>query len=324
MKPKLLMTRDDFPRMPSSDILEEMFEVYEWPSSEGRMPRDELLKRLKGCSALYCTPHQVVDKEALDHAGASLRVVSTYSVGHEHLDVEEMKKRGIRVGSVGYVQSQTVAEYNIGLAIATSRRFPQNMRFISSGEWARTQSPKLNTTIRGLTSAVVGIVGLGHIGLATAKLLKAFQVSRILYTSRSDKDEGKELGAERVSLDDLCKESDFIFITCALTSDTEKLVGEHQLRLMKSSAILINTSRGGLVDQEALIEALRENRIGGAGLDVMVPEPLPAEHPLLKLENCIVTPHSGSRTREMRETMSQITAENIIQGYRGEPMVFEL
>ncbi|KAL1465716.1 hypothetical protein WDU94_005259 [Cyamophila willieti] len=324
-KPKLLVVRDDiFRDLPAFDVLREMFDIDTYPASAGRIPRDVFLQKLKGCSALICVPHQKVDKEALDKSGKQLKVITSYSVGYDHMDINEIKSRGIRVGTVGDCQSDTVAEFNIGLAIAVSRKFQQGRNYISSGEWARSQSGNCRTDIVGLNNATVGIVGLGKIGLATAQLLKAFKVSKILYTSRQIKQEGTDLGAQLVPLDTLCAESDFIFITCALTKDTEGLVGGKQISLMKPSAIVINTSRGGLIDQDALVEALREKKIRGAGLDVMIPEPLPGDHPLVQLENCVLTPHSSSATKELRDTMSVISAENIIRGYKGEPMIFEL
>uniref|UniRef100_A0A8D8VBY4 Glyoxylate reductase/hydroxypyruvate reductase n=1 Tax=Cacopsylla melanoneura TaxID=428564 RepID=A0A8D8VBY4_9HEMI len=321
-KPKLLVVRDDiFRELPAFDVLREMFDIDTYPASQGRIPRDVFLQKLKGCSALICVPHQTVDKEALDICGDQLKVIATYSVGYDHMDINEIKSRGIRVGSVGDCQSDDVAEFTIGLAIAVSRRFQQARELMLRGNWSPYHK---YDDILSLNSATVGIVGLGNIGLATAHLLKAFKVSRILYTSRQVKQEGTELGAEFVPLDTLCTESDFIFITCALTKETEGLVGRKQISLMKPSAILINTSRGGLIDQDALIEALREKKIGGAGLDVMIPEPLPGDHPLTQLDNCVLTPHSSTAIKQLRDTKSVISAENIIRGYRGEPMIFEL
>ncbi|KAI5719915.1 hypothetical protein M8J76_016594 [Diaphorina citri] len=324
-KPKLLLTRNDYPRVsPAYDILEDMFDIITYPISEGRMPRDIFIEKLKGCSALLCNPHQKVDKEALDESGENLKVISTFSVGHDHLHLDQIKSRGIRVGTVGPVSSDAVAEFNIGLAIAVSRRFQQGHNCIASGEWALKQTQTVISDIIGLNGSTVGIVGLGNIGLETAKLLKAFKVSKILYTSRQVKNEGTELGAQLVPLDTLCAQSDFIFVTCALTKDTEQLIGRKQFSLMKPTAILINTSRGGLLDQETLVEFLRDKKIGGAGLDVMIPEPLPADHPLVQLDNCVLTPHTSSATKALREKLSEISAENIIRGYKGEPMIFEL
>uniref|UniRef100_A0A8D8XBV0 Glyoxylate reductase/hydroxypyruvate reductase n=2 Tax=Cacopsylla melanoneura TaxID=428564 RepID=A0A8D8XBV0_9HEMI len=327
-KPKLLIISELENVLKGSPLfqkLKEMFDIITYYStSEWDIPRDIFLQKLKGCSALICTSSQKIDKEVLDKSGHQLKVITTYSVGYDHMDINEIKSRGIRVGSVGDCQSDDVAEFTIGLGIAVSRRFQQGRNYISSGEWARSQSGNVRTDIVGLKNATVGIVGLGKIGLATAHLLKAFKVSRILYTSRQVKQEGTELGAKFVPLDTLCTESDFIFITCALTKETEGLVGRKQISLMKPSAILINTSRGGLIDQDALIEALREKKIGGAGLDVMIPEPLPGDHPLTQLDNCVLTPHSSTAIKQLRDTKSVISAENIIRGYRGEPMIFEL
>uniref|UniRef100_A0A8D8TQ02 Glyoxylate reductase/hydroxypyruvate reductase n=1 Tax=Cacopsylla melanoneura TaxID=428564 RepID=A0A8D8TQ02_9HEMI len=323
-KPKLLIISELENVLKGSPLfqkLKEMFDIITYYStSEWDIPRDIFLQKLKGCSALICTSSQKIDKEVLDKSGHQLKVITTYSVGYDHMDINEIKSRGIRVGSVGDCQSDDVAEFTIGLGIAVSRRFQQARALMLRGNWSPYHK---YDDILSLNSATVGIVGLGNIGLATAHLLKAFKVSRILYTSRQVKQEGTELGAKFVPLDTLCTESDFIFITCALTKETEGLVGRKQISLMKPSAILINTSRGGLIDQDALIEALREKKIGGAGLDVMIPEPLPGDHPLTQLDNCVLMPHASSATKELRDTMSVITAENIIRGYNGDPMIFE-
>ncbi|XP_008471235.1 glyoxylate reductase/hydroxypyruvate reductase-like isoform X3 [Diaphorina citri] len=323
-KPKLFLTRDDYSRVPAFEILGEMFDIITYPASEGQIPRDIFIEKLRGCSALLCTSRDRVDKQVLDESGENLKVITTFSVGYDHLELHEIKARGIRVGSVGHISSDTVAEYNIGLAIAVSRRFQEGRKCITSGEWALKQTHIIGPNIMGLKGATVGIVGLGNIGLETAKLLKAFKVSKILYTSRRVKEEGTALGAQLVPLDTLCAESDFIFVTCALTKDTEQLIGRKQFSLMKPTAILVNTSRGGLLDQEALVEFLKDKKIGGAGLDVMIPEPLPADHPLVQLDNCVLTPHTSSATKAVRDEKSSTSAENIIRGYKGEPMIYEL
>lgn len=324
-KPKLLITRNDFPKVPLFDVLEEMFDVNVWPSTEkGRIPREEYKKLLKGCSAVLLEPTAPIDKEILDECGENFKVIASYSVGTEHLNLEEIKKKGIRVGSVGDVQSDTMAECNVGLAIAAGRRFPQREASIKSGTWEKKQTIPLSDVGISLIESTVGIVGLGPIGLATAQILKAFKVSKILYTSRSEKPEGTALGAQRVPLNTLLSESDFIFLSTALTKETANMIGANEFKLMKPTAIFVNSGRGGLVDHDALVETLKAKRIAGAALDVMVPEPLPANHPLCQLDNCILQPHTGSSTGKLRETMSTLTAQNLIGGFKGEAMAFEL
>lgn len=173
--------------------------------------------------------------------------------------------------------------------------------------------------------STVGIVGFGRIGQSIAKKLKAFETSRILYYNRSDRSNAAlPLGAERVDLDKLLKDSDFVICSCALTKDTEKMFNADTFGKMKKTALFINTSRGGLVDQAALIEALRDNVIRGAGLDVTSPEPLPLDSPLFKLSNCVILPHIGSASIEARTAMSQLAVENIIAGLKNEEMPAEL
>ncbi|XP_026677492.1 glyoxylate reductase/hydroxypyruvate reductase [Diaphorina citri] len=175
-----------------------------------------------------------------------------------------------------------------------------------------------------LQNSTVGIVGCGRIGLSVLEKLIPYKVSKFLYTSRSKKPEADKRGAEHTNIDDLCKQSDFIIITSALTPDTHHLINRARLESMKPGAILINTSRGQLVDQEALIDFIADIRIRGAGLDVMYPEPLPLDSPLLQLDNCVILPHIGSAQIETRQEMARITAQNIINTFHNKPMIYEV
>ncbi len=166
----------------------------------------------------------------------------------------------------------------------------------------------------------VGIVGMGRIGLATAKRLARGWNMKVLYTSRSAKELPSDLVAERVEFDQLLRESDFVSLHTDLNDKTRHLIGSRELSLMKPTAVLINTSRGGVLDQDALVQALQHRRIFAAGLDVTDPEPLPANHPLLKLDNCIVLPHIASATRDTRDAMAEIAVDNLLAGVSGRPL----
>lgn len=176
-----------------------------------------------------------------------------------------------------------------------------------------------------IQDAVVGVIGFGRIGQEVAKRVVPFKPKQILYQNRSDKfDEAKQIGAERTTLSDLLKKSDFVILTCSLNDDTKHLFDETNLNKMKPNAILINTSRGGIVDQKALYKVLKEKRIYAAGLDVTTPEPLPLDSPLLELDNCVILPHIGSADINTRIEMSRITACNILAGLKGVKMISEL
>jgi glyoxylate/hydroxypyruvate reductase len=194
---------------------------------------------------------------------------------------------------------------------------------VKSGEWS-TWSP-LWMCGRGLAGSTVGIVGLGRIGKAVASCLRPFGVKSILYTGRARKPSAEtEVGAEFVPLDSLLEKSDFVIASCPMTKETEKLFNRRAFSKMKRSAIFVNTSRGGVVDQDDLYEALKNGTIAAAGLDVTTPEPLPVDHRLLELSNCVILPHIGSATVETRTKMAELTARNILAGLSGSPMPSEL
>lgn len=202
--------------------------------------------------------------------------------------------------------------------LADGSYFSLGMNAVVDGKWG-TWSP-LWLCGQGLDGATVGIVGLGRIGLAVGKRLQPFGVKRFLYTGNSPKESAKEIDAHFVDFDTLVKESDFVLGCCALTDKNKGLFNSNVFKKMKKTSIFINTSRGGLVVQDDLHEALKSGEILAAGLDVTTPEPLPTDSPLLKLENCVVIPHIGSATMESRGAMSELTARNILAVFNGEQM----
>ncbi|XP_038625822.1 glyoxylate reductase/hydroxypyruvate reductase-like [Tachyglossus aculeatus] len=296
--------------------------IEQWDSDEP-VPRSELLKKVVGVQALYCLLTEKIDEEILKAAGPSLKVVSTMSVGYDHLSLDELKKRGIRVGYTPDVLTEAVAELTVALLLATSRRLIEAVDEAKNGGWG-TWKP-LWMCGYGLTQSTVGILGLGRIGTAIAERLKPFGVKKFLYTDVAPRAElAAKIPAEFVSLDELAKQSDFIAVCCALTPETQGICGKNLFSKMKNSAVFINTSRGGVVNQDDLYQALVKGQIAAAGLDVTVPEPLPTNHPLFTLKNCVILPHIASATMETRNAMAALAANNLLAGLKGEAMPKEV
>lgn len=245
------------------------------------------------------------------------------SVGYDHLSVDELKKRNIKIGYTPNILTDATAELTIALLLATSRRLLEASEEARTGGWA-AWSPFWMCG-PSLSGSTVGIVGFGRIGQEVAKRLKPFNVKRIIYQNRSAKDnEAKEIGTERVTFDELLKNSDFVIVTISLTPESSNMFNDDTFKKMKSTAVLVNTSRGGVVDQDALVRALQNRTIWAAGLDVMIPEPLPLDNPLFKLKNCIILPHIGSASLDTRRNMAALTAKNIVAGLKNENMPAEL
>lgn len=319
MPPKVFVTR----RVPEDGmtVLKKHCEVTQWDSDEA-IPKAELLKGVKGMDGLFCLLTDTIDAEVLDAAGPGLKVISTMSVGYEHIDMKECTKRGIPVGFTPNVSTNANAELNVALMLSVSRRIRDGYNAVKDGSW-KTWKP-LWLCGQGLDMSTVGIVGLGRIGFAVAQRLKPFGVSKILYFDEEEKSYAKELPAEYVPLDKLLHESDFIFCCCLLTDKNKGSMNASAFKKMKKTAVFINASRGGLVNQDDLCEALKSGTIWGAGLDVTTPEPLPVDHPLLKLPNCIILPHMASAEMRARFAMSDLCAKNIVEVLQGRKMPAEV
>ncbi|XP_063313338.1 glyoxylate reductase/hydroxypyruvate reductase-like [Pelobates fuscus] len=298
------------------------YNVKQWDSDE-QIPRDELIKGVVGAHGLLCLLTDHIDKEVLDAAGPNLKVVSTLSVGFDHLCVEEIKKRGIRVSNTPNVSTEATAELTVALLLTTCRRLPEAIEEVKTGGW-KTWSP-MWLCGAGLSNSTVGIIGLGRIGLAVARRLVPFGVKKFIYTDFQEIPENaKEINAEYVSNEKIAEDSDFVIVNCCLTPETEGLCNKDFFQRMKKTAILINTSRGPVVNQEDLYDALTSGQIAAAGLDVTTPEPIPTDHPLLSLKNCVILPHIGSATLDARNAMSVLTVNNLLKGLAGEPMPCEV
>ncbi|XP_061755900.1 glyoxylate reductase/hydroxypyruvate reductase [Nerophis ophidion] len=296
-------------------------DVCMWDSNEP-VPRKELLKEVQGAHGVLCLLSDKVDAEVLNAAGPNLKVISTLSVGYDHLDLNEIKKRGIRVGYTPDVLTDATAELTVALLLATARRLPEAAEEVKNGGWS-SWTPFWMCGY-GLSGSTVGVIGLGRIGMAIARRLMPFGVKRLLYSGRTEKAYAAELNGEFVPLDTLTSESDFIVVSCSLTPETQGLCDKSFFRQMKKTGIFINSSRGAVVNQEDLYEALKSGQIAAAGLDVTTPEPLPTNHPLLTLKNCVVLPHIGSATYSTRGVMVALAARNLLGGLQGTEMPSEL
>ncbi|KAJ8679965.1 hypothetical protein QAD02_015752 [Eretmocerus hayati] len=314
-RPRVFVTRSDVPEA-GLKILKNQCDVDIWERSTP-IPREHLLQRIKGCDALFCLLTDKIDKAVLEAAGSNLKVVATMSVGVDHLDLPDIRAQNIPIGYTPGVLTDATAELTLALVLATSRRLIEANKAIYKGEW-KSWSPSWMTGPK-ICGSVVGIVGLGRIGLRVAEYMHTLGAHKILYTSRCEKPEGIRVGAKHVEFNTLLEESDFVIVTIALVPETRGLFDCQAFSRMKKTAIFVNVSRGEVVDQPALIDALKNGTIRAAGLDVMTPEPIPLDHELLRLDNCVVIPHLGSAATETREKMSVMTAENILAVLHGRP-----
>ncbi|XP_062554085.1 glyoxylate reductase/hydroxypyruvate reductase [Armigeres subalbatus] len=321
MKPKVYVTRNDYARI-GMDLLKEECDLSIWDEAYP-VPRDEFFKNVAGKDAIFCSLNDRIDKELLDQAGPSLKIVATISVGFDHIDVKECRDRGIRIGYTPDVLTDSTAELTVALLLATARRLFEANKEAHTGGW-KSWSPMwmCGTSIK---NSVVGIFGFGRIGQEIAKRIAPFKPAQIQFTSRTDKCfTAEELGVSQVPFDELIETSDFIIIACSYTMETANLFNDSVFSRMKPSTILINTSRGGVVEQHDLIHALKAGKIQAAGLDVTTPEPLPLDSPLLQMSNVVILPHIGSADVETRTEMSRITACNILAGLKGVKMISEV
>ncbi len=281
------------------------------------MPRDELLSQAAEADALYCMLTDQVDRELLG-AAPRLSVVSNMAVGLDNIDVVACTERQIPVGHTPGVLTEATADMAFALLLAAARRVGEGQDYVRADEWGEWQ-PDLLLGVDVHTSTI-GIVGMGRIGSAVARRASGFGMS-IVYAGPSRKVEIEEqVGAVRRDLAGLLSVADHVVITASLNAETFHIINEQSFRLMKPTATLVNIARGPLVDTEALVAALRSGVIAAAGLDVTDPEPLRADHPLVQLPNCIVTPHLGSASAKTRAAMADLAARNLILALQGMPM----
>ncbi len=295
-------------------LSEAAVEVRLWPQVTPPSS-SELLGLVPGCSGLLCLLTDRIDAALLDAAGSSLAVVSQMAVGVDNIDLAACSDRGLPVGHTPGVLTEATADLTLGLMLAAARRLVTAANDVVAGKWI-TWDP-LGWVGPDLHHSTVGIIGLGRIGAAVARRLAGFDVE-LLYHNPRPSPLAEGLGATWVDLPTLLRRSDFVTVHCPYTSATHHLIDAAALAQMKPAAILVNTVRGGVVDQEALVTALAAGQIAGAGLDVTTPEPLPPNHPLLALPNVIVLPHIGSASLPTRLRMAGMAVDNLLAGLNGE------
>lgn len=314
MRPKVLVTRV----LPDEglDPIREACDIDLW-QEELPPPRDELLRRVEGKDGILSLLTDRIDQELLDAAGPQLKVVSNFAVGFDNIDVPALTRRKIPGGNTPGVLTETTADLAFALLMAAARRIPESVEYVKNDRW-KTWGPMLLMGV-DIHNSTLGIVGFGRIGREMARRGRGFGM-RILYhdVHPATPEDEAELGARRVETDELLRDSDFISLHVNLTDETHHLINADALRAMKSTAVLVNTSRGQVVDPAALEQALRDGDIFAAGLDVTDPEPLPADHPLVLLPNCVVVPHIASATKVTRGKMAAMAAANLLAGVRGE------
>lgn len=304
-------------RIPSEavDLLRQVADVRQWESDDP-IPRDVLLREVAEADALFPMLTERIDEELLGHA-PRLKVVGNMAVGYDNVDVPACTRHNVLVTNTPDVLTETSADLAFALLMSIGRGIVQGDRYVRRGDW-RIWGPLLHLT-PDVHGAALGIVGLGRIGQAVARRARGFDM-RVIYSNRTRREDLEQSeGYEYAPLDSLLPSSDFVSLHVALSPETRHIIGAEQLKRMKPSAFLINTGRGGLVDQRALYEALRNGEIRGAALDVTDPEPIPMDDPLLTLDNCIITPHVGSASFATRTRMATLAAENIVAVLTGKP-----
>lgn len=295
---------------PGLDILRRAgHEVDVW-DSEDTQPREQVLEQVRGADALLTLLTDTVDAELLDAAGDQLQIVANVAVGYNNVDVPACRERGVVATNTPGVLTDATADIAMALILMTSRRLGEGERIIRAGQpWQWGMFYLLGS---GLQRKTLGVVGLGSIGAATARRAKAFGMN-IIYSSRSQapRELELELGAHRVDMDTLLTESDVLSLHCPYSSATHHLLSTQEFAAMKRGAYVVNTARGPVIDEAALVEALKTGQIAGAGLDVFEDEP--AVHPgLLECENAALVPHLGSATIETRTAMATLAADNAV------------
>lgn len=309
----MYVTRQLFPE--AINILEEVAEVEIFEGENNAISRELLLKKVENVDGLLPLLTEKIDAELMD-SGKKLKVVSNYAVGFNNIDVQEATKRGIRVTNTPGVLTDTTADCAFTLMTAIARRIVEADKYIRNRKWVDAWGPKMfiGSDINGKT---LGLIGMGRIGSAIIPRAKGFKMKVIYHDDYRDPSNDELIGVERKTLEELLIESDYVSLHVPLTDETLHMISEKQLKIMKSSAYLINTSRGPVVDEKALYKALKGGWIKGAALDVHEEEPTNPDNPLLELDNIIVTPHIASGSVETRTKMAVVAATNLATVLKG-------
>lgn len=312
MKPKVYVTR----QIPDEVLamIRQVCEVRVWSESDVPVPRDVLEREIADVEGLYCLLTDQVDEALLERAPL-LKIVSNMAVGYNNIDVEAATRRGIMVTNTPDVLTETTADLTFALLMATARRLPEASEYLRRGDW-QTWSPMLLTG-QDVFGSTLGIIGMGRIGEALVRRAKGFNMN-VLYYNRTRKQEPEEAyGIRYTDMNELLCRSDFVCVLTPYSPQTHDLIGAAELRQMKQTAVLINTARGGIVNEDALYEALRDGTIWAAGLDVFEREPVVPDHPLLTLPNLVSLPHIGSASVATRIQMARLAANQLIDAING-------
>jgi glyoxylate reductase len=295
-------------------LLEQHAMLVEWAEATP-IPYRELLIRVQGADALLCTRNDQIDQKVIKATGKRLKVISTMSTETDHIDVAAATKNNIVVCNTPDVADESIADMTMALLLACARRIVDANRFVKQQEWIYS-APDLfmGAEVQGST---IGIVGLGRVGLQVAHRALGFGMRVLYYDIRRNLDAEQRLGIQYGGLDNLLREADFVTLHLPLMPSTFRMLHAERLRVMKRTAYIINMSHGAVVDHDALVRALQENWIAGAGLDVFEHEPLPNDDPLLTLPNVVLTPHIGANTPDGIGTIMRMAAEQIIDVLQG-------
>ncbi|HET6381912.1 MAG TPA: D-glycerate dehydrogenase [Armatimonadota bacterium] len=277
-------------------------------------PREVLLREARDADGIFCFLQEKIDRELLDHA-PRLKVVSDCSVGYDNIDVAACRARGVIATHTPDVLTDTVADTTFALILAAGRRILAADRFLREGRWTHWEFSLFAGA--DVHHATLGLLGMGRIARAVARRAAGFDMSVIACGRRRPDDPSLDRSVEWVSLDELLERSDYLSVHVPLNEETRKMIGRRELALMKPTAYLINTARGGVIDQAALFDALNEGTIAGAGLDVFEVEPLSADDPLTTLPNVVLLPHIGSASSRTRMAMADLAARNLCEALAG-------
>jgi len=311
-KPKVYVTR----LLPERGLakIRQNFDAEVW-EEYSPPPKRVIVEKVRDIDGLVPLLSDPIDSEVFD-AAPKLKIVAQMAVGFDNIDIKEATRRGIYVTNTPEVLTETTADFAWALLMAIARRVVEADKYVRTGQWKVSWHPSMLLG-RDIHGSTLGIVGAGRIGAALARRAKGFDMKVLYHDVVPRPDLEKDLGAKRVDLDTLFRESDFVSVHVPLMKETYHLVDARKLSLMKKTAYLINNSRGPTVDEKALYDALKEGRIAGAGLDVFEQEPTPMSNPLLGLENVVVAPHISSASHETRSRMAEMAADNAIAFFEG-------
>lgn len=306
MKQKIYITR----QIPEYivETYRNKYDIRMWKETETPVPRDVLLKEVKEVDALFSTLSEKIDQELLE-AGKNLKIVSNLAVGYDNIDLDAANQFGIPVSNTPDVLTETTADLTFALLMATARRLIEGYKYIEEDKWKNWAPFMLAGT--DVHHKTIGIVGMGRIGEAVARRANGFNMEIIYHNRSRKKDFEKAMDANYKEFEDLLEEADFVVSLLPLTNETKETFNKAAFKKMKETAIFINASRGGVVNEIDLHQALISGKIRAAGLDVFETEPISSDHPLFKLENVVALPHIGSATIETREKMIELCFKNI-------------